>query len=253
MKLSTQPRAWVIVRPSQMIVAFNTNGSLAHSLSSPGNGVPQSVKGPLSYYSAWTNLRWHKPTALSPPLSPCLYVCSPSLCPSALADRIHTERTRLYHSCGVVRQLVMGVLCHCRQIGRRSLVSLWCITMGSHDWWREAFPTEWGPPGLLQEECSRRRCSRAERGSEAGCPADNSGHETDRFDMWACPHLCWWKETPQAMLPETETVNTVTPPSEKATHIRQNSSNALKPSSISMSRLQNSEVFHLFSGGAERK
>lgn len=122
--LSLIPWAWVIVRPCEIIGAFNANGSPAHSLFSPGNRVLQSVMGPMSYCSAWTNLilrgKWQKPTALSPPLSPSLYVSSASLCPSEQADRHHTENSRLYHSCGVVRRPVMGVVCGCRQNDRRS-------------------------------------------------------------------------------------------------------------------------------------
>lgn len=70
--------------------------------------------------------KWQKLTALSPPLSPSLYVCFASLCPSAQADRHHTENPRLYHSCGVVRRPVMGVLCGCGQNDRRSELS--CVT-----------------------------------------------------------------------------------------------------------------------------
>lgn len=169
--LSLIPWAWVIVRPCEIIGAFNANGSPAHSLFSPGNRVLQSAKGPMSYCSARTNLRlwgkWQKPTALSPPLSPSLYVSFASLCPSGRGDSHHTENPRLYHSCAVVRRPVTGVLCGCRQNDRRSLgslVSLQRLTTDSHDWWRKAFPRLTALLGLpcdlwgkQREECGRRR------------------------------------------------------------------------------------------------
>lgn len=111
---SLNPLAWVIVGPCEIIVAFNANGSPTHSLFSPGNRVLQRVEGPMSYCSAWTNLRlqgkWQRPAALSPLLSPSLHVSSVSLCLSARSDGHHAERLRLCHSCGVVKWLLMVLL-----------------------------------------------------------------------------------------------------------------------------------------------
>lgn len=167
--LSLSPWAWVIVRPCEIIVAFNANGSPAHSLFSPGNRVLQSVKGPMSYCSAWTNLRlwgkWQKPAALSP-LSPSLHVSFASLCPSAQADRHHTDKPRLYHSCGVVRRPVMGVPCGCGQDDRRPGLS--CVTAAldhGQPWLVEkgfACVTAllgllWDLRGKQREECGRSR------------------------------------------------------------------------------------------------
>lgn len=109
--------------------------------------------------------KWQKPTALSPTLSPSLYVSFASACPSALADRHHTENPRLYHSCGVVRRSVMGVLCLCGQNDRRSGLSCVTAALDHGQLWLvgKSFPCVtalwgllWDLRGKWREECSRR-------------------------------------------------------------------------------------------------
>lgn len=183
----------------------------------------------MSYCSARTNLRlwrkWQKPTALSPPLSPSLYVSFASLCPSGRADSHHTENPRLYHSCAVVRRPVTGALCGCRQNDRRSLgslVSLQRLTTDSHDWWRKAFPPSYGPPGTAVRFMRKAEGRMRQEEGEVVWPADNTWQETDRFDMRTCPHLCSGKGKTWAALLQTEPVNTDTPPSDRIPAMRLN-------------------------------
>lgn len=218
--LSPNPWAWVIVRPCEIIVAFNANGSLAHSLFSPGNRVLQSVKGPMSYCSAWTNLRLRgkgqRHTALSSPMSTIMSPLRPTVHLQRGAST--TQKTR--DSITAVAWPdgpVMGVLWHCGQNDRRSGLSyvtafVWLVT--SHDWWSKAFPTllpSWDCSGIYEENGGR-NASGVVGVKRFFWPADNTWQETDRFDMWTCPNLCLrGKGTPRFVLPQTEPVNTVTP------------------------------------------
>lgn len=201
--LSLNPWAWVIVRPSEIIVAFNANGSPAHSLFSPGNRVLQSVKGPMSYCSAWTTLRlrgkWQKPTAHSPPLSPIpLHL----LCvPLPIYPRETGTTQRTWDCITAVAGsdgLVMGVLWRCGQNDRRSGLSCVTAALDHRQLWlvEKGFPSVTALLGLLWDLRGKQReeCGRRGRGgggdSEVHWPADNTWQETDRFDMWTCPHLC---------------------------------------------------------------
>lgn len=110
--------------------------------------------------------KWQKPTALSPPLSPSLYVCFASLRPSAQADWHHTENLRLYHSCGVVSdgctvwprtewQTVWALLCHCSARPRTAMTG------------GERLALCYGPPGTavgFYEESRGRNAAGGEGG-----------------------------------------------------------------------------------------
>lgn len=98
---------------SEMIAAFNANGSLAHLLFSPGSSVLQSVKRPLSYNSAKTNLRLQGDIS---PLNflllhpPCLSVCShsASICPGRREPNGEDEMASQLWCCQTARD---GVYC----------------------------------------------------------------------------------------------------------------------------------------------
>lgn len=145
-----------------------------------------------------------------------------------LSIRHHTETPGSYHGWGVVRRFQWrGVLCRCGQNDRRSgasPVSRQRLTT-RQPWPVEESFTCYSPRGTAVGFTRRAQwgMQQAKRGGVdsvefggwgdwgVGWPADNTWRETDRFDMWTCPHLCSEKGTPATALPQTEPVSTVTP------------------------------------------
>lgn len=176
-----------------MIAAFNANGSLAHLLFSPGSSVLQSVKRPLSYNSAKTNLRLQGDIS---PLNflllhpPCLSVCShsASICPGRREPNGEDEMASQLWCCQTARD---GVYCVTNDW--HSAVSRRRFATDGRERWRDLN----NPSGCSLGGMRRGRGVIVLRGGSGDSwPADNAGQELDRFDMWTCPHLCWGKATP---------------------------------------------------------
>lgn len=166
--LSLSPWAWEIVRPREIIVAFNANGSPAHSLFSPGNRVLQSVRGPTSYCSARTNLRLQGKgqRAHCTFSSSVLFPFVPPLLLVSIWHRQTGTTPRTWDCITAVGQSDgqrRGVLCRCGQNDRRSGLS--CVTAvlttDRHEWWRKAAP-------VLRPSWDRRGNLRGKRGGGWG-------------------------------------------------------------------------------------